>query len=160
MAQKPNPECMRLAIREAGKNVRRGSCGGPFGACIVKEGRVLTVARNAVLKNDASAHAEINAIRAACRKLKTFDLSGCTIYSTTEPCPMCFAAIHWARIRSVIYGTSISDVKKRGFNELDISCAEMKARGKSRVRIVAHFLKSECLRLLRDWDALPAKRVY
>jgi guanine deaminase len=160
MAQKINPEFMRLAIKEARRNVRLNSYGGPFGACIVKGERVLAVARNTVLKNDPSAHAEINAIRSACRNLKTFDLSGCSIYSTTEPCPMCFAALHWARIYAVIYGTSISDVKKRGFHELAISCAKMKALGKSQVRITEHFLKGECLRLLQDWDELPVKTVY
>lgn len=160
MAKRINPEFMRLAIKEARKNARLNSCGGPFGACIVRGGRVLAVARNTVLKNDSSAHAEINAIRAACRNLKTFDLSGCSIYSTTEPCPMCFAALHWARIHAVIYGTSISDVKKRGFHELGISCAKMKRLGKSKVHIAAHFLKDECLRLLQDWDALPVKTVY
>ncbi len=160
MAQRINPEFMRLAIKEAGKNVRLDSRGGPFGACVVKGERVLAVARNTVLKNDPSAHAEINAIRVACRNLHTFDLSGCSIYSTTEPCPMCFAAIHWARIYAVIYGTSINDVKKLGFNELSISCAKMKALGESKVHVAAHFLKGECLRLLQDWDALPVKTVY
>ncbi|MDD8016577.1 MAG: nucleoside deaminase, partial [Acidobacteriota bacterium] len=88
---------MRLALREARKNLRT-LAGGPFGACIVKDGRVVATARNTVLKNDSTAHAEVNAIRKACRKLDTFDLSGCEIYSTAEPCPMCFSAIHWARI--------------------------------------------------------------
>ena len=91
---------MRKAIAEARKNLLRPQ-GGPFGACIVKDGRVLAAARNTVLKDDATSHAEVNAIRLASRKLGTFDLTGCEIYSTTEPCPMCFGAIHWARIGTV-----------------------------------------------------------
>ncbi len=84
---------MRMAIREARKNLKKMD-GGPFGACIVRGGRILAVSRNMVLKNDATCHAEMNAIRIASKKVKGFDLSGCTIYSTTEPCPMCFSAIH------------------------------------------------------------------
>jgi tRNA(Arg) A34 adenosine deaminase TadA len=121
---------------------------------------VLAVARNSVLKNDATAHAEINAIRKACAKLKSFDLSGCVIFSTTEPCPMCFGAIHWARIDRVVFGTSISDVKKRGFNELCISNRKIKSLGKLKVKIHPSYLRNECLDLLREWDRLPGKKVY
>src|SRR5690349_199264 len=111
---------MRKAIQEAFKNVRQPS-GGPFGACLVRGSRVLAVARNTVLRDqDPTCHAEINAIRLGARRLKTFDLSGCVIYSTTEPCPMCFSALHWARIDAVIYGTGIPDVHRLGFNELTI----------------------------------------
>ena len=95
---------MKLALCSAQWGIKR-SAGGPFGAVIVYKGRALSVAHNTVLKkNDPTCHAEINAIREASRKLKTFDLRHCVIYSTTEPCPMCFAAIHWARIPLVVYG--------------------------------------------------------
>jgi tRNA(Arg) A34 adenosine deaminase TadA len=134
--------------------------GGPFGACIVKDGQVLAVARNTVLKSDASSHAEINAIRSASRRIKNFDLSGCVIYSTTEPCPMCFSAIHWAKIEVVIYGTAISEAKKIGFNELSISCRMMKKEGSSKVKLFSGYLKRECLRLLRDWGTLENKILY
>jgi len=90
-------EYMLLAIAKARKNFK-SLAGGPFGACIVRHGKLLSVARNTVLKEDATCHAEINAIRQASKKLKSFDLSGCVVYSTTEPCPMCFSAIHWARM--------------------------------------------------------------
>lgn len=155
-------EYMILAISEAGKNLKRakGCDGGPFGACIVKGGRVLAVARNTVLRDDASCHAEVNAIRAASRKLKTFDLSGCEIYSTTEPCPMCFSAIHWARIGKVIFGTDTKDAKKIGFNELMITDSRLKALGKSRVRIVRGFMRGECLELFRRFNELPDKKLY
>lgn len=159
MKRKLNPEYMRLAIEEAKKNLLRMD-GGPFGACIVKSGKVLAVARNMVLKKDASCHAEVNAIRKASEKLKTYDLSGCIIYSTTEPCPMCFSAIHWAGIDSVIFGTCITDAKKIGFNELSVSAKKMKFLGKSRVKIVPKFLIKECQNLFKAWSALKNKNLY
>ncbi len=101
---------MRLAIRSAQAGIRRAE-GGPFGAAIVRGNQMIAVAHNTVLKDhDATCHAEVNAIRIASKKLKRFDLSDCVIYSTTEPCPMCFSAIHWARIAKVIFGTAIADV--------------------------------------------------
>ncbi len=159
MREKLNEKFMRLAIKEARENIETME-GGPFGACIVKNGRVLAVAKNTVLKTDVSSHAEINAIRSASRSIKNFDLSGCIIYSTTEPCPMCFSAIHWAKIEAVIYGTTISDAKKIGFNELVISCKRMKKEGKSKVKLLSGYLKKECLELLEDWAALENKILY
>jgi tRNA(Arg) A34 adenosine deaminase TadA len=150
---------MRLAIKEARKNLLTLE-GGPFGACIVKGGRVIAVGRNAVLVSDATSHAEVNAIRIASKRLKDFDLSGCVIYSTTEPCPMCFSAIHWARLDTVIYGTTIADAKKLGFNELGISARKMRAVGRSRVKIVSGFERRSCLRLMKDWDKSEGKRIY
>lgn len=150
---------MELAIKEARKNLRQLK-GGPFGACLVKDGQVVSVARNTVLRHNATCHAEMNAIVKASRLLKTYDLSECEIYSTTEPCPMCFAAIHWARIKTVYFGTSIADVHKRGFHELCISNKVMKKLGKSPVKIISPVMARECLKLLEEWDALPQKSVY
>ncbi|MFA5148650.1 MAG: nucleoside deaminase [Candidatus Omnitrophota bacterium] len=150
---------MLLAIKEAVKNFKRMD-GGPFGACIVKGGKVLAVARNTVLRDDASCHAEVNAIRIASRKLKAFDLSGCEIYSTTEPCPMCFSAIHWARIDKVVFGTDTRDAKKIGFNELMITDSRMKTLGKSKVKIVRGFMRKECIELFRRFNELPKKKLY
>ena len=150
---------MELALREARKNFRTLE-GGPFGACIIKDGKVMAVARNTVLRGDATAHAEINAIRKACRKLGTHDLTGCIIYSTTEPCPMCFSAVHWARIGTIVHGTTISDAKRTGFLELDISNKELKALGRSKIRIVQDVMKPECLELFRAWTAIPGRRAY
>ena len=150
---------MKLAVREARKNLKIPK-GGPFGACIVREGQVLAVARNTVLANDATCHAEVNAVRKASRRLGTFDLSGCVIFSTTEPCPMCFGAIHWARIGLIVYGTSIADAGRVGFNELRISNAALKTLGKSRIRIVDGFLRDECLALFKSWKALPDRTIY
>ena len=162
MTTKPGPPHGRFmirAIREARKNLVRPD-GGPFGACIVKDGRVVAAARNTVLANDATCHAEVNAIRKASKRLGTFDLSGCEIYSTTEPCPMCFAAIHWARIGTVRYGTGISDAAKAGFHELRISNARMKALGRSKIRLVPGFMRTECRELLEAWTARPGRKLY
>ncbi len=123
--ERPDPRFMRRAIREARRNLSSPD-GGPFGACIVKDGRIVAAARNTVLAHDATCHAEVNAIRKASQKLGTFDLSDCEIYSTTEPCPMCFGAVHWARIGRVYYGTAIRDAARAGFHELAISNEKMK----------------------------------
>ena len=157
----PEPELrfMIRAIREARKNLVRPD-GGPFGACIVKDGRIVAVARNTVLKDDATCHAEVNAIRKASKKLGTFDLTGCEIYSTTEPCPMCFGAIHWARIGAVYFGTGIADAARAGFHELPISNAKMKAIGRSRIRLVPGFMRPECQELFDAWLILPDKTRY
>ncbi len=150
---------MLLALREARKNLK-SMAGGPFGACIVKNGRVLALARNTVLKNDATCHAEMNAIRLASRKLGTFDLSGCVIYSTTEPCPMCFSAIHWARMRAIVYGTTTEDAARLGFGELRISDTLLKRLGKSKVVLRRSPLRAACEKLLADWKALPGRKTY
>jgi len=159
MDEKLYKKFMYLAIQEANKNLKIMD-GGPFGACIVKNGKVLAVARNTVLKNDATCHAEMNAIRIASRKAKTFDLSGSVIYSTTEPCPMCFSALHWARIGLIVYGTKIIDANKIGFNEMKISDNRLKALGKTKIKLVSGFLRDECKQLLTDWNKLPNKMLY
>jgi len=157
---KPEYKYMRLAIAEARKNLFSPD-GGPFGACVVKNNKVIAIARNTVLvNNDATCHAEVNAIREASRKLKDYYLSGCVIYSTTEPCPMCFSAIHWSKIEAVYFGTTINDVKKLGFGELRISCKKMKFISKSRVKVISGFLAKECVNLLADWNRLEKKQVY
>ncbi|MBP1661616.1 MAG: tRNA-specific adenosine deaminase [Candidatus Aminicenantes bacterium] len=155
----PENRFMTRAIREARRNLVRPD-GGPFGACIVKDGIVVAVARNTVLAHDATCHAEVNAIRKASGKLGTFDLSGCEIYSTTEPCPMCFGAIHWARIGTVYFGAGIGDAARAGFHELRISNAQMKTLGRSRIRLVPGVLRAECLELFKAWTALPVLKLY
>lgn len=156
----PSKKFMKAAIKEAMKG-SAGYCGGPFGACVVKNGKIIGLAHNEVLKtNDPVRHAEVVAISRASKKLKRYDLSECEIYATTEPCPMCFSAIHWARIERVVYGTSISDVKKLGFNELAIPAKKMKKTGASKLVIKGAFMKKECLKLLKFWDKLPCKTIY
>jgi guanine deaminase len=159
MSKRERLKYMERAVKEARKNLARPD-GGPFGACIVKGTRVIAVARNTVLTEDASCHAEVNAIRQASKRLRTFDLSGCHIYSTTEPCPMCLAAIHWARIDSVCYGTTIADARRIGFRELSISARAMKKMGKSPLIISSGLMRRECRRLFDDWLRLPARQIY
>lgn len=157
---KPKKKWMQCAIRCAREGIKKAA-GGPFGACVVRGNRIIAAAHNTVLKKrDATCHAEINAIREASRKLKRFDLSDCVIYSTTEPCPMCFAAIHWSRIAAVFYGTKIQDVAARGFNELSITNRIMKKCGKSQLEIRSAFLYKECQKLLLDWDRQKTKQIY
>jgi len=138
----------------------RAKHGGPFGAIIVREGKIIGRGHNRVLiSNDPTQHAEITAIYQASKKLKRFDLSDCDIYSSTEPCPMCFSAIHWARIRKIVYSTTIADVKRLGFNELAISNRKLKQLGKSPVKIFK-IENSACSDLLSAWKSMPNKRTY
>ena len=110
-------EIMQLGIDEAGKTMRK-NIGGPFGAVVVKNGEIISVSSNHVLaKNDPTAHAEIEAIRLAGRKLNTFDLSGCELYATGYPCPMCLSAIIWANIKKVYICGLPEDAEKIGFRD-------------------------------------------
>ncbi len=141
---------MQAALKAAYRGIKKGN--SPFGACIVKNGKIVTALHNVVWQTtDITAHAEIHAIRVACKLLKKIKLDGCEIYSTTEPCPMCFSAIHWAGIKTIYFGTSISDVKKLGFSELTLSNKEMKKKGKSSVKIVEGLERDACLELLKTW---------
>lgn len=111
---------MELAYNKALENSQDG-VGGPFGCCIVKDGGVISLESNSVLKdNDPTAHGEINAIRAACKKLGTYDLSGCELYTTSAPCPMCACAIIWANIKKVYFGCTCQDAAEIGFRDDDM----------------------------------------
>lgn len=157
--QNPEANFLNQAAGAARRGMMRG-WGGPFGAVIVKNGRVIATDCNQVLKQqDATCHAEITAIRAASKRLRRFSLNDCEIYSTTEPCPMCFSAIHWAQLRRVVYSTTIADVKRLGFNELTVSNRLLKRVGKSPVKIVRR-ANAACRVLLRDWAALSTKKTY
>ena len=119
MAPAPNPEFMALAVELAARNVAAG--GGPFGAVVAKDGRVVAQGANAVtLTNDPTAHAEIVAIRAACAALGTFGLEGCEVYCSCEPCPMCLGALYWARPAAVYYGATSADAADAGFDDRHI----------------------------------------
>lgn len=141
---------MRKAIEKAREGLRKGQA--PFGACVVKDGETVSCAHNTVWADmDPTAHAEVNAIREACRGLDTIDLSGCSIYTTTEPCPMCFAAIHWAKLDKVFYGASIEDAKEAGFSELTISAESMGSMGGSGVEVEGGVMEADCRALFREW---------
>jgi guanine deaminase len=122
---------------------------------------VVSLAHNCVWRDtDITAHAEISAIRMACKKLRTVDLSGCAIYSTCEPCPMCFTACHWAKISLIVFGAGIADAKKIGFNELAIGNFRMKKAGNGRIKIRGGLLKKENLELFRVWYLGKHKKAY
>ena len=107
---------MRQAIQLAVDNVRHG--GGPFGAVIVKEGQVIATGVNRVpAEHDPTAHAEVRAIREACQRLQDFQLAGCDIYTSCEPCPMCLGAIYWSRLRHIYYGCNKHDAARAGFDD-------------------------------------------
>lgn len=150
---------MKMAIDIARKGVEEGQ--SPFGACIVKDGEVIACEHNIVwASTDITAHGEIHAIRNGCKKLNSIDLSGCTIYSTCEPCPMCFTAIHWARIDRIIYGAKIEDAERFGFNELKVSCKTLKELGLSKVEINGDFMREENIELFEYWASSNADKTY
>jgi tRNA(Arg) A34 adenosine deaminase TadA len=150
---------MELAIGEALAGVEHGQ--SPFGCCIMKNGRVVATAHNTVWEeSDPSAHAEVNAIRQACRELGTIDLSGCVLYATCEPCPMCYSAAHWARVSKVVFGARIEDAQAAGFNELVIPAERMKAFSDDGVELVTDFMAEECRQVFRRWRELGGCRPY
>ncbi len=150
---------MKKAIEKAMLGIKKGQ--SPFGACIVKNGKVAALEHNRVWeKGDPTAHAEVVAIKAAAKKLKTIDLSGCTIYSTCEPCPMCFSACHWARISKIVYGTRIEDAKKIGFHEFPIHDSTLKDIGRSHIDIRGDFLRDESMELFDIWSSRRDKKKY
>lgn len=112
-----NDDFMRMAIALSENNVKTGG-GGPFGAVVVKNGAVIASSANRVIpENDPTAHAEISAIRLACKALDTYDLSGCEIYTSCEPCPMCLGAIYWARLDRIYYANTKADAADIGFDD-------------------------------------------
>jgi guanine deaminase len=150
---------MRLAISEARKGIDEGQT--PFGACIVREGEVLACAHNVVWETtDITAHAEIHAIRLACAKTRAVDLAGSVLYSTCEPCPMCFSAAHWARIGTIVSGARIEDAARFGFRELGVPNETMKREGALETVLVPDFLRDEAVELFRLWSQREDSRSY
>jgi guanine deaminase len=112
-----NPIFMRKAIALATENVVSG-CGGPFGAVVVRDGEIVATGVNLVTStNDPTAHAEVVAIRAACKSLGDFQLTGCVVYTSCEPCPMCLSALYWSRCDAIFYGNSAADAAAAGFDD-------------------------------------------
>ncbi len=140
---------MRMAIDKALEGIRNGQL--PFGACIERGGEVISCEHNTILKErDVTAHAEVNAIKEACKKLDTLDLSGCTAYCTCEPCPMCLGALSLANIKKVVYGARIHDVGLIGYTVIDTPPALFSILGF--VEVDAGFLMEENLKILREWE--------
>lgn len=146
----PDPRLMQAAIEEARAGLGAGD-GGPFGAVVVRDGVVVARAHNQVVAlNDPSAHAEVQAIRAACRELGSFDLSGCEIYATCEPCPMCFAAIHWARLDRVVFGAARADAAAIGFDDAAIYDVLAGTRAPA-FAVRGHVEAAACRDLMEHW---------
>jgi len=140
---------MRLAIDEARKALENGE-GMAFGAVIVKDSEIISSAHNTVNKDKSPiSHAETNAIDMACKKLKSKDLSGATLYSTCEPCPMCFAASRWVNISKLKFGVSLQDVIHIS-DTIEVSAEHLNEKGKSKMKISKNFLRDECLQLYKS----------
>jgi len=149
---------MREAIRLAVTNVGNG--GGPFAALVVKDGRILAIGVNRVTAtNDPSAHAEIVAIRNACRRLKSFQLAGCEIYTTSEPCPMCLGAIYWARPMRVYFGATRRDAARAGFDDSFIY-QQLKLPPSRRKIPCTPLLRAESLKAFAAWERRVDKIPY
>jgi tRNA(Arg) A34 adenosine deaminase TadA len=141
---------MRMAIDKCREGIAAGQ--SPFGCAIALGERVLAVEHNSVWAScDVTAHAEIVALRSACRAQGSFLLPGAVAAATCEPCPMCMAALHWARVQTVYYGATIADAAAAGFNELRFPAAELLRQGGSGVQLVPGLLADECRGLFELW---------
>ncbi len=159
MSGQPNPGFLRRAIALATQNVTAGR-GGPFGAVIVRDGRIIGEGVNSVTAtNDPTAHAEVNAIRAAAKSIGTFTLEGCELYSSCEPCPMCLAAAYWARLGAVYYGANASDAARAGFDDSFIY-TELRKNASQRQLRATQMLGDEAWASFAAWIASPNKVEY
>lgn len=150
---------MREAIRLSIRMMRRNH-GGPFGAVVVKGGRIVGRGWNQVTSSDdPTAHAEIVAIRTACRRLKTFQLDECDLYTSCEPCPMCLAAIYWARLRRVFYGNTRKDAARIAFDD-DFIYREVALPLRRRTLVMKQLLHEEALQAFVEWQQKPDKILY
>ena len=149
---------MQMAIDLSMANIDEG--GGPFGAVIVRAGQLIAAGANRVVpNNDPTAHAEVMAIRNACNELKTFDLSGCTVYSSCEPCPMCLSALYWAGVERICYGNTKADAKDIKFDDSFIY-DQLELDYSHRSITCNHFLRDEALESFRKWAAKEDKVEY
>lgn len=152
-------EFMRMAIELSAHNVKNNQ-GGPFGAVIVKDGMVVARGANKVVpNNDPTAHAEVTAIRLACQELGTYILSGCEIYTSCEPCPMCLAAIYWARIDKIYYANTKTDAAEIGFDDAFIYQELDKPMNDRKLPIV-QLLRDEALQAFKLWSEAEGKTEY
>ena len=150
---------MREAIRLSLREVRRGQ-GGPFGAVVVRDGKVVGRGRNQVTSaNDPTAHAEIVAIRAACKRLGMFRLDGCVLYTSCEPCPMCLSAIYWARVGNVYYANTRKDAARIDFDD-DFIYREVALPIRRRKLRMKQLLREEALVAFAEWQRKPNKVPY
>ena len=150
---------MARAIQLSIENVRARQ-GGPFGAVIVREGNVISEGANRVtLTNDPTAHAEVFAIREACRKLAAFDLAGCEIYSSCEPCPMCLGAIYWARLSRIYFAAVDADAAQAGFDDSLIYRELAQPHSQRKIHMI-QLMREEAVEAFRTWEKMPNKIQY
>ncbi|MFT4343495.1 MAG: nucleoside deaminase [Candidatus Woesearchaeota archaeon] len=150
---------MKIAIAEAQKGIAKKH-GGPFGAVIVKDRKIIAQAHNEVLiTNDPTAHAEVNVIRKATKKLRRFDLSDCILYTSCEPCPMCLGAIAWARIPHIYYGCTRYDAEQIGFSDKEIYDLLQEKQTKPMVK-KKPLMRKECNTVFAKWSAQENKKMY
>jgi len=159
MLHKPNPDFLRRAIALATANVVSGK-GGPFAALITRGDEVVAEGVNMVTAtNDPTAHGEVTAIRAACKALGTFTLAGCTLYTSCEPCPMCLAASHWARLDAIYFGCSAADAARAGFDDAFLY-DEFRKDPADRSLPATQLLADEAWSSFAAWLASPSKIEY
>lgn len=155
----PNPEFLRRAIALATENVI-GARGGPFGAVIVRDGRIVGEGANSVTStSDPTAHAEIVAIRAACNALGTFRLAGCHLYTSCEPCPMCLSAAYWAHLDAIFYGCCAADAARAGFDDAFLY-EELRMDAAERKLPAMQLLGDEAWASFAAWIESPSKVEY
>ena len=157
--EEPGAVHMRRAI-ELSLDMMRSGRGGPFGAVIVKDGKIVAEGFNQVIStNDPTAHAEVVAVRLACQALGTFDLTGCEIYTSCEPCPMCLSAIYWARLGRIYYANDRHDAAKIGFRD-DFLYHEIPLPLDQRTIPIQPLLRAEGWAAFEEWDRKPDKIQY
>ena len=150
---------MEAAIGEAILGVENRD-GGPFGAVVVKDGKIVGKGHNMVIgTNDPTAHGEVVAIRNACSTLQTFDLSGCILYTTCEPCPMCYGAIHWSRIIKIFYGATRQDAAKVGFDDQLLYDILPRQDNIGKIQLI-QINREECMKVFRQYEADEGKQLY
>lgn len=154
-----NNPFMARAIQLSIENVRSGR-GGPFGAIVVQNGQIIAEGVNCVTQtNDPTAHAEVVAIRDACRKLQSFELRDCEIYTSCEPCPMCLGAIYWARPDRVYFGNTAADAAKAGFDDSLIYREISQPYAQRKIPLIP-MMRDEALEAFRAWSEMPNKVPY
>ena len=152
-------DAMRLAVEVARKGIAAGQT--PFGAVVVRGGGLVAEGHNCVWRDtDPTAHAEVVAIRKAAAALKSIDLSGCEMFTTCEPCPMCLSAIHWSKLDAVYYGAVIADAQAAGFCEMCVGAKVLATMGGSPLRVEEGPLRTECVDLFAQWKAAGLSKPY
>ena len=143
-------ELMQAAIDKTRSGIAKGQ--SPFGCAIARDGEVVAVCHNVVWDTtDITAHAEVTALREACRVTNSILLEDCIVAATCEPCPMCMSALHWARVKEVHFGATIADAEQAGFSELTLSAADVVRMGGSQIKLVPGTLREQCVELFHEW---------